>query len=231
MKWVAVSLAVLGLLAVREHVPAAAPSESNVASISVAKSFPRYTGPHFDMDPTASELLATPIDLDCEGISVIEWRPSINQSKFTGPNQENIEILNRLCRLAISKFPEFARLQKIKINDQPTNEFSQFISLMPFQGAEGHRSRNLNDDMRFAERTKFYDSANRELPIWGWTGYKNKTIFVRNDVPSREFSIVFLHELYHAQSHHYGIYDNLKNPSHDDEILAHKFTDYLGFKL
>ncbi len=101
----------------------------------------------------------------------------------------------------------------------------------------GLHPRNLNDiKFRFANRTKEYTSDGRVYNIWGYFQRYNGNVYVRNDVLNDDggavnggFKVTFSHELFHALSYKYGIYNQHKgNKGSVEEAMAEQFTDSMG---
>lgn len=171
------------------------------------------------MSPLVSERLDNPIYLNnyCNNVSIIEWRG-------TESTKESIDNIRKICNLAVSKFEVFIKNQKGyeirgKIVDFETN-----LCLMPLNSFP----RNLNDmKYRFAERPG-------KFAVWGYFHRSPNNIYIRNDVilngkNNRNFEVVLAHELFHALSYKYKIYE--QHPGNKDQVeefMAQKFTLFLG---
>jgi len=188
--------------------------------------YPTYLGPETPMDPRPDELLATPINLDCPGVQIIEWRPSVQFPTTSGPSPKAIQALNEICKLVFDNFYLFAQQNSLTIKHN--NQFVWYLCLMPGSAKYGGREpRNLNDHFG-----RFYARPPLDENVYyaGWTAHQRHKIFMKNDVLDETGEInpitltVFAHELFHALSWYYGIF-------HDpevDETLAQEFTQYLG---
>src|SRR3989304_3091824 len=106
------------------------------------------------MRPFKREMLLKPIEISECSMKILEWRPKKND-KQTKPNQKNIDIVRKTCKLAVDKVPEFVTQKgyKVKQTDYKIN-----ISFMPYN----KEHRNLNDiEDRFKYRTKFLNSEGK----------------------------------------------------------------------
>jgi hypothetical protein len=185
------------------------------------------------MLPTASERLDDPISLVgvCEGVEVIEWRATAGYKKQTGLSEDKIKIVKNVCKLAVNKFPEFAKKRGYKLTN--SDKFETKVCVMPAKmELDGDSPRNLNDiNYRFSERSD-------KDPLWGYYHRYKNYVFVRNDVKldngktNHHFKTVFAHELFHAMSYRYGMYN--KHPGNRDrvdEVMAQQFTVYIGLGM
>ena len=168
------------------------------------------------MTPLPAERLDNPITLpDCPGLVIQEWRGS------TPTPIERIR-LNALCKLAMENFEPF--LQKHNLNKRHNRSFAWGGSIIP----DGKCYRCMNDTKyRFAQR-----SLKQEL--YGYTGKWERWLFTVNNTNSNYYRTIFTHELWHALSMHYGVYDNHHPTSNHqrtmiDEEYAKAFTEFLGF--
>ena len=140
--------------------------------------------------------------------------------------------------MAVSNFFEFmaSRYSNYKLENAESN-FDTSVSFMPYlEGQQGHQPRNLNDiKYRFAYRPKSY--RNGEVrDIWGFFQRAEDWVYVRNDVllgdgktTNHETIKVFVHEMFHAMSWHYGAFN--QHPGRKDSVeenMAQEFTIYLG---
>lgn len=185
------------------------------------------------MRPLPSELLAEPIKLTnhCKYAEIVEWRATNGRTDTTAKSKKAISIIDVACNKAISQIRIFAKSQGLTINDEP---FRVKISLMPADiHVQGRNYRNLNDN-----RYRFKSRNTPGQAFWGWADEKGD-LYIRNDVfkytseQNRNFEIVFVHELWHIASFQYGIYDTLSDneieKNKQDEILAIRFTTFLGY--
>jgi len=159
------------------------------------------------MKPLPNELLNNPIHLDC-GLSIREARG--------GPPPE----LETQCLHAKKNFFRFINFKGIKPREA---NFAWSMSFLP----EGKCYRCLNDT---SYRFKY-----RFIPgnVIGYTGKDEQYSWVISDYKDPQFNVTFVHELFHALSMHYGVYDShpgsLKDKTNRDEILAQEFTEGLGY--
>lgn len=186
------------------------------------------------MLPLPNERLPNPISLSdkCSNVNIVEWRG-------TKPSNKARNIIDNLCNDTVEGFNQFMQKQHIQPSKNLTLKFYISLSLIPadldYDGAE---HRNLNDlTFRFASRSKEYDQNGDVYPIWGYSLRQSHFIFVRNDVlteknePSYPFQVVLAHELGHALSYHYGIYDQHgSNKDVKEENMIRRFTKFLGFQ-
>jgi len=183
--------------------------------------------------PLPSELLAPQVKLNnhCDKVTIVEWRGTSNTLPLTTPSKKAIKVIDDICNLALSKFPEFARKKNLKPDMSVT--FKAKVALMPASiYNEGLNYRNLNDiKYRFANRDR------QEVKyIWG-LGAESGYLYVRNDVLSnkntanRRFEIIFAHELFHMISFQYNIFDKHSDIEEEkykiNEKLALEFTEHL----
>ncbi len=131
----------------------------------------------------------------CDGVEVIEWTPS--------PTTLQIESAQQVCWTSIQLFPQWiAPLKKI----HPT-VIKYRISFIP----SGDKAGELNDlTGRFIDRASLGK-------VWGWTQYKRKIAYVTSDGPTAQS---LAHELYHVQSHQYGIWKLYYPQDEEDEAEA-----------
>lgn len=190
------------------------------------------------MAPFSSEKLPSPINLsdNCAGVQVIEWRPTIGQMRSTYPSEKAKATLNEICNLAVKNFRKFILSHNYIIGR--IENFSQSVSLLPADiYNHGADLRNLNDSSyRFFNRYKEYDENGDVIPIWGYHSRSTSHIFIRNDVlagngkeANLEFKTIFAHELFHAMSYQFGIFNQHSgNQTIADEKMARRFTKFLG---
>ena len=158
--------------------------------------------------PLKSEVI-NPIVLDCGFIIEEFWGEKITKGF--------IQRLNDTCLLAHSNFGPFLRRNGLK--KAHDIEFYWSGSFIP----DGTCYRCLNDiEYRFANR------PNKEM-LSGYSNLDDLHSFIgvnRDDV-----IVTFLHELYHAMSEYYGVFDTLGNTFEErvvrDESLARQFTIWL----
>jgi hypothetical protein len=161
------------------------------------------------MKPLVTELLSRPIELEC-GVIVNEWR---------GYPRDEAKI-QRLCRLATEEF--FPFIDRKGIRPDHRREFRWSAALLP----NGECYRCLNDEQwRFAKR-----AAHGNLT--GYTSFTNRYSFLLGNTRHREFDVTLVHELFHAQSYYYGLFDRHADDDDErvrlDEQLAVEFTESLG---
>jgi len=161
------------------------------------------------MKPLSSELLSQPIELEC-GVLVHEWR---------GYPRDEAKIQN-LCRLATDEFFPFVARKGLVPDHHRTFHWS--AALLP----NGECYRCLNDEQwRFAKR-----AARGNLT--GYTSFTNRYSFLLGNTRHREFDVTLVHELFHAQSYYYGLFDRHADDDAErvriDEQLAVEFTESLG---
>jgi len=161
------------------------------------------------MAPFIDERLSSSIELDC-GVSIVE-----NKDKRKLP----VNRINNWCMKAVSRFPDFLKAKQIKINT--SKQFHWVLSFLP----EDHCYRCLNDlRYRFSERQFQAD-------VIGYTDKNLQYSFVFDIESDKEFKPTVIHELFHAQSMFYGLYDKHSRDDFEkaakDEVLADEFTNWL----
>lgn len=225
-----------------------------------------FAGDNFsDVLPLPNEALTgpdgqpQPIQLPaCPGVSIVEWRADSHvpwtDPAFPGVREAGVRVMNRLCGLALQRFPEFARSKGLKLQQQ---RFTASISLIPANpNFDGGLDRNLNGwdhpnrtgDGRFYFVTPYHDpSCVRQYGVsavlqcsrdslWGVYDFSHSFIFHRNDPVDRNlhstrfFERSFLHELAHLLSDKWGLIGVAWPRSSDrDEWMADEWTRYLGY--
>lgn len=172
------------------------------------------------MTPTFDEKLSDPIALTgvCSKVNIVEWRGEVPMT------QSAINRLKRSCEDAMSNFPKFVKSKGYKI--KKPGKLHTSICLMPVNS----NPRNLNDiDYRFSSRTMTFDENGNVDPIWGYFQRHTNHIYLR-DSSVTYHKVVFVHEMFHAASYYYGIYNQHKgNKNLKDERMARDFTDYIGY--
>lgn len=168
------------------------------------------------MTPLPSEELAQPIHLPC-GLTLREWHGQSRPSRAAEAEME------RLCVAAERHFVPFLRSRGLELPLPDRGAFRWSESLIP----DGHCHRCLNDVQgRFAARFPHNE-------LWGYTDLRRQWSFMISDVRSPMFRLVFTHELFHAMSMFYGLYESHSGStwiekSDVDEKLARAFTRSLG---
>ena len=162
------------------------------------------------MAPFIDERLSSSIELDC-GVSIVE-----NKDKRKLP----VNRINNWCMKAVSRFPDFLKAKEIKINT--SRPFHWVLSFLP----ESDCYRCLNDlTYRFHERQ-------HQGNVIGYTDKNSRYSFVFDDASDVEFRPTVIHELFHAQSMFYGLYDSHSEDYGEqakmDEALAEEFTNWLA---
>lgn len=209
------------------------PQQEMPKVVSSVSSVPKNQNP-YDMEPWASERLATPISLpNCPWVTVIEWRAPAGTTRG-GPSEVARKVLGNTCEKAVQAFPKYLKIHKLNVVVDP-QKFHQSLCLMPALDAEGSKMRNLNDSVfRFKDREKSYGEFGRVDIIWGYTNFHNNSTYMRNDVINEDGSInkktvtIFAHELYHAMSWQYQVNNLYYNDAKTEEEMALNFTQYLG---
>jgi hypothetical protein len=165
------------------------------------------------MEPFSSELLDKYIKLDC-GAMIQEVRGGpLDYAK-----------LNSLCSHARSNFFKFVDSKKQSTFDNREDKFTWNISFLPI----GSCYRCLND-----ESYRFKDRFIKGITVTGYTDRSAKYSFAISNTGDSEFTVTFVHEMFHAMSMYYGVYENHPGDyaakSRADETLAQEFTVWLGY--
>jgi hypothetical protein len=165
--------------------------------------------------PLPHEVLDSPIVLEC-GLIIREF----SGNKL---DKRTINRLNKHCNIAHKYFFLYNHMEK-------PYDFSWNISFIP----EGTCHRCLND-----RKDRFKDIFIKNNNIIGYTDLKAKYIFMYSKT-DRYWDLTFVHELFHAMSMYYDIYDNYPcnqaSPQEKytckteyDEYHAQQFTEILGY--
>lgn len=168
------------------------------------------------MSPMPAEKLPQPIKLKgpCQGVSIIEWRGSSIDYK-------SVKVIQKTCKLAVTKFEKFIQTQPSYKLSEPVTNFDTQLCLLPLNS----KPRNLNDiKYRFVRRVVKED-------VWGYYQIVTDNIYIRNDPyignqVNPQFRRVLAHEIFHAMSYQYGISEQ-HSDDQSEERLAEKFTRYL----
>ena len=165
------------------------------------------------MTPLPSEYLDQPIHLTC-GLVIREWHGA------SRPSSAAVAKMDRLCADATLRFRPF--LEKHGLGPRATGPFDWSEALIP----DGYCHRCLNDTRwRFERRFVHGD-------VWGYTGIFEQYSFVVSDTLLPIFPLVFVHELFHAMSMFYGVFEAHPGSDWDkveaDEQLARAFTVSMG---
>lgn len=165
------------------------------------------------MKPLETELLTHPIQFPC-GLKIQEMRG-------TSLDKDQREKMVGQCNVAKTSFFKFMAYKGIPTQNEKPFEWS--LSLLP----ESNCYRCLNDT---AHRFKYRFVQDNVI---GYTDKDARYSWVLSDVKDKEFDTTFMHELFHALSMYYGVYDahpgSLQQKTDADEILAEEFTDGLGY--
>jgi hypothetical protein len=161
------------------------------------------------MAPLSGEKLEQPVALDCGAI--------IQEVRGFHPNYA---VLNSMCTHAYSNFFKFVKAKGLQYNH--SEQFQWNLSFLP----EERCYRCLNDEAyRFRHR-------HVQGYLIGYTDRDERYAFMSNVVDG-EFNTTFVHELFHAMSMYYGVYDNhpgnYAQKTAQDEKLAQDFTEWLGY--
>jgi len=176
--------------------------------------------------PSEQQRLNTQIEIPACHLTILEWRTG--QFSGTRPSALGIKRLTEICTAAIKAFPQFLKEEQLP---EPFNtSFHASVSIIPYNVYEdGMAPGNLNDDIRFKTRPKFYNEEGKELSFFGYVDREEDYIYIRNDVFTPEFRTVFSHELYHMLSDQLGTYISYySSNAAKDEIYARKFTKFMG---
>lgn len=185
-----------------------------------------------NMMPLKEELLEKPIYLNknCSKVKIIEWKPSKGFIKVTGANNKTINFIAQICNETLKDFPVFISAKGYSFHQK---DFTQTISILPARmDRDGSNFRNLNDVLfRFSDRSKEYDKLGRLYPIWGYFQSSTSHIYLRNDILNDDgtfnlnFKISLRHELFHALSFQYLIYEQHAGSKNKvEEELAEQFS-------
>ena len=162
------------------------------------------------MPPLPEEMLTDPITLDC-GLTINEVRGG----------SLDVPRLNSMCMHAYDNFFKFIETKGLKTNHN--NPFVWNISFLP----EATCYRCLNDE-KYRFKYRYVHGA-----VIGYTDKNQQYIFMFVDNKDREFKTTYVHELFHAMSMYYGVYDNhpggWSTKTAADEKLARGFTEWLGY--
>lgn len=194
--------------------------------LSMGAGFPAHTDANSSrlMTPLPEEKLEQSIFLSgkCAHVEIVEWR---------GSRQDSV-LLDAICQEVLDKFPLFIK-EKTNFKLSRTELFSQSLSVIPFNS----KFRNLNDtEFRFSARSGIeYDEDGAVMPILGYHQRSTSFIYVYNVVKidgklNPQFRTVFAHELFHALSFQWGIFQQHSGDKNiKEEEMAQEFTNWLGY--
>jgi hypothetical protein len=180
--------------------------------------------------PTSQERLPQPVPLACAGLRVIEWRPSTAMPVATALSTQGIQEMNRLCEMAIRRYPEFMRANGLRFALAPLEvDISLIPANMMMDGAE---PRNMNDT---AGRFRVVQP---KCCSWGIWDTPTHSLFLRNDpvyftktgpLANKYFGRTMVHEMMHVLNSFYNARALNGFGETRDEQLAEEFVGYLGF--
>lgn len=152
----------------------------------------------FTMTPLPEELLSKPITLSdaCDGVVVREWREG---GAGTEASPAAVRVMDRLCTHAVAVFDGF--IERHGLERAHSLPFRWSVSVLPDEDC--HRCLN---DLTYRFSTRF-----AQIEVWGYTSLDDRFIFILNQVlvsgrPGPLWQRVWVHELFHALSMHYGIF-------------------------
>lgn len=165
------------------------------------------------MQPWPDEELASPVRLAC-GVTIVEWTAGSPRTPAV------IAKLDAICSRAVAAFPEFALKHHLP-RPRMVRPFTWPLSLIP----EGACYRCLNDtEYRFSTRAVHW--------LWGYTSRNAAATLMLSDTDSPVFERIFTHEIWHAMSMYYGVFEQHAGGDDEkiraDEALAEGFTRFLG---
>jgi hypothetical protein len=166
------------------------------------------------MEPLPKDVLRVPIHLygKCSNVVINELN-----GNFTA---DNIYSLSKLCNIATDNFAKFLSQQGIEVDDSPKFEWK--ISVLK----DGNCYRCINDT-RYRFRDRFIKDD-----VWAYTSKTYERTFVLNDLSIYGYDTFFVHEMFHALSIYYSVFDGHADRddkrAKEDERLARKFTRWLG---
>jgi hypothetical protein len=180
--------------------------------------------------PTLEERLPHPVQLGCTGMRVVEWRPSKALPGTTAFSMQGIQEMNRLCEMAIRRYPEFMRAKGLQFTPAPLDVD---VSLLPANTmTDGKEPRNLNDT---AGRFRIVQPT---CCSWGIWDTPTHALFLRNDaiywgnagpVANKYFGRTMVHEMMHVLNAFYDARALNGFAEIRDEQLAEQFATFLGF--
>ena len=167
------------------------------------------------MIPLDQELLDQSLTIpNCSGLIIREWRGEFDNT--------DLDKLGEICKLTQDSFHSF--LAQNRLEPQHDRPFNWSISIIP----DGQCYRCMND-VKYRFRYRFVPQE-----VWGYTGRNERYTFTVNNIQMTLYKTIFTHELFHAMSMHYGIFDSHDDDNKEklikDEALARAFTKYLGFE-
>jgi hypothetical protein len=185
--------------------------------------------------PTPNELLATPIHLRCDGLTVVEWRPTVRWRRLTSPRPESIAVIDDLCVNSLEKYPKYLYDRFGWMRDNGSSVDGVSVSLLPANElVEGRSPRAMND---FLFRFKGLQTC------CNWAMYVSSisSLFIRNDpllerggkpIAYRHFAKIFVHEMAHVMNDRYGYKPNyFPGDTKRDEQLAEEFSGAMGYEF
>lgn len=184
------------------------------------------------MTPLYSEELPTSLGFsqECQQVSIVEWRT--DGSDQTSAQPSVIIQLDQVCQTVVKNFAKFIATQKEYQLSSKIDNFHQFLSILPINS----KPRNLNDsESRFANRSKSLDENGEVIPVLGYHQRAASFVYLYNLIIiegqlDAQFRTVLAHELFHALSYQFGIYQqHSENKDQKEEEMAVKFTIWLGW--
>lgn len=190
-----------------------------------------YNPTDYVAEPLANEKLASPISLECDQITVIEWKPSKYFNDISKPSEEGKKALNQLCKKAIDRYPAFLQYRNLRYQRNP---IKLNVSLLPANiKLDGTAFRNLNDvEHRFRQSVD-------ACCYWGLFVDVTSSLYLRNDPIIIEnnkitiykyFARTFLHEMAHVFNKQWRVREfNFPGNKEKDEELAEDWVTWLGY--
>jgi hypothetical protein len=183
------------------------------------------------MRPMQHERLSDPVSLSksCEDVQIIEWKPTPGHVKHTKITKKATKVVDKACNRVVDNFYSFVRSKGYKPR---VIDFDTSLSFLPADlRRRGEDPRNLNDiTYRFVHRSD-------QDPLWGFYQRRYDWAYITNDVlkdngkVNKDFTLVVVHELFHAMSYSTGVFHQHRPASNRERIeeeMAEQFTEHLG---
>jgi hypothetical protein len=184
-------------------------------------------------DPPGQERLKKPIRLPSCPASIVEWKASAGKAG-TRPSRKAASAMDEVCAEATKHFSGFLRSKGYRFALEGAR-LDLEVSVLPFKAEEdGRDPGNLNDiEGRFRGRRAFPSAGGGAVDVLGFYSGQEGPVYIRNDVVvdgriNPEFIETFAHELFHAMTRQYGLYEQIGGNAVQRPVLEEKLAQEFG---